>query len=155
MLQVSRKFQHLYNGGVIWHYIFIPNTLIPNALILTTLISQIQPSRITFYFPWSFLPSPLSLGQGIHPSGVGIHRDNGIRETDMVRLMKVGKHVLGIKTLIILSVSYENKICVNQLPYDLFLDFLSHSSTSEDKLRKSHLSWPSLFNHVCLLGSIS
>lgn len=36
-----------------------------------------------------------------------------------------------------LAVSLANKICVNQLPDDLFIDFLSHSSTSKDNLRNN------------------
>ena len=36
-----------------------------------------------------------------------------------------------------LAVSLANKICVNQLPDDLFKDFLSHSSTSKDNLRNN------------------
>ena len=70
------------------HYVFIPNTLIPNALILTTSISQIQPSRITFYFPRSFLPSPLRQTIRDAPFGCGIHcRDWGIREINNLGLM--------------------------------------------------------------------
>ncbi len=36
-----------------------------------------------------------------------------------------------------LSVSLANKICLNQLPDDIFIDFLSHSSTGKDNLRNN------------------
>ena len=36
-----------------------------------------------------------------------------------------------------LSLSLANKICVNQQPEDLFLDFMSHSQTSQENLRNN------------------
>ena len=38
---------------------------------------------------------------------------------------------------IYLSVSVANKICVNQVPEDLFIDFLTHSFTGHDNLKNT------------------
>ena len=57
---------------------------------------QYPEAIIPNYIAW-IIPSPLGLGPGIHPSGVGIHcPDCGIREIDVVGIVSFGISAFGM-----------------------------------------------------------